>query len=1036
MKNTKNHIKIKEQNSMKINLNQLKYIPKLSQLSHKRNFKKVSFKEPNSYMTYRKERNDSDLINQNEENMEISHKKISKNHYMIPKLTIETEPNKEINLNTLGNNNDLKIDKNKRHKILLFPKTDINGDVVFREKNNSVENNHKRIYVPKRLKNYKSNSKFSISKNRKTLDEKNSNTLCQTNRNKDYYSKLIVFDNKPNYFRKKRLSEIENINNKIINKKLKNIKIGNKSPNSKKHKSFFQIPSKNEKINIEEENINNKFSDYHEDFDNRLDNLNDYINIYSISNKTIEKDDDNNNLSEENNNSLEEDKIIIKKNNNHIRNKNLFIDTNKINSLKSRTEKGDDKNTININKNIIINKKIILLPEEKNPYSKTSYGFFNTYTSKYKNIINMPYSSNTENNMNRNFTYHQNLTNLLHSRTKPVLNNFVYRKKSFVSPSPKIPRFINYCTENLYSQSNKNLKTSRNNQTVEEFRMSNTAKDFYEPKKAHFYDNIGNLSIRNYNNNNLRKTKTEINSINDKNFIKTIVPTKGRMDNKILYKLNTSNQNFKGNFNNININPNIYTINEINENEENTKTKTKILSLLEISKLLEIKLKNILNKLAKYQNCEKECNEYINFYFDNNVYNEKILLFKNSKNREILTNNIKMEIIYLFLCYDIVCSKKFNKACIILKTILALLYENLILLFMLLINNCKNEDKEIVKNLNLIVNEHISRSNSNNGLKKINVNENKIIEVIENNTKEAINYYKMLIDSLYKKYYNENDDLVKFPECNKNINKEMHFLNKIKNVKCSFFNEIYKKLENVDFVELKCFFYIFLNKNEKKEKISKIPKTQRYSKPKKEKIKKLGEKEISFQQNFILPPIKNNYNYTLILNLDETLIYFNKRFPSQLGGNKLILRPNIKEFLHEMKNLFELIIFSDTSQDYIEAIIDVIEQEEKYFSYVLSNKYITFDNKGERIKDLFLLGRKIKNVIVVDNTENLYKLNKENLICIRPFFGDVNKDKNTLKILGNFLKELKSDSEKTGDIRISLNKLKYSIYPKIINSLN
>ena len=456
---------------------------------------------------------------------------------------------------------------------------------------------------------------------------------------------------------------------------------------------------------------------------------------------------------------------------------------------------------------------------------------------------------------------------------------------------------------------------------------------------------------------------------------------------------------------------------------------------MEISKLLEVKLKNILNKLTKYQNCEKECNEFINFYFDNNVYNEKILLFKNSKIREILTNNIKMEIIYLFLCYDIVCSKKFNKACIILKTILALLYENLILLFMILINNCKNEEKEIVKNLNLIVNEYIPRSN-NNKLKKMNVTESKIIEIIENNSKEAINYYKMLIDSLYKKYYNEKDNLVKFPDCNKNVNKEKHYLNKIKNVKCSFFNEAYKKLENVDFVELKCFFYIFLNKNDKKENIQKIPKSQRYSKPKKEKPKKLGEKGISCQQNFILPPIKYNYNYTLILNLDETLIYFNKRYPSQLGTNKLILRPNVKEFLHEMKKIFELILFSDTSQEYIDAIIDVIEGEEKYFSYVLSNKYITFDNKGERIKDLFLLGRKIKNVIVVDNTEKLYKLNEENLICIRPFFGDIYKDKNTLKILGKFLKELKNDSEKTGDIRISLNKLKYNIYPKIINSLN
>ena len=80
---------------------------------------------------------------------------------------------------------------------------------------------------------------------------------------------------------------------------------------------------------------------------------------------------------------------------------------------------------------------------------------------------------------------------------------------------------------------------------------------------------------------------------------------------------------------------------------------------------------------------------------------------------------------------------------------------------------------------------------------------------------------------------------------------------------------------------------------------------------------------------------------------------------------------------------------------------------------------MTFDSKGQEIKNLNLLGRDLKNVVVVDNMQQYYK-NNDNLICIKSFFGDVNNDKKTLKFLGNILKEIKLDSEKTGDIRISI----------------
>jgi hypothetical protein len=395
---------------------------------------------------------------------------------------------------------------------------------------------------------------------------------------------------------------------------------------------------------------------------------------------------------------------------------------------------------------------------------------------------------------------------------------------------------------------------------------------------------------------------------------------------------------------------------------------------------------------------------------------------KNTRNKDDIKTYTKMEIIYLFICYDIICSKQFNKACIILKSIFSLLYDNFIVLLVLIIKNNRNEDKIIMKYLKKVIDEY----EKNKKISIKNLDETKVVEIIGKNSNEIINYYKMLIDFLYKKYYNEKDNSVKFPDCIKNIDIEKIEPTKIKNVISSFFYETYLKAANYDFIEYKYFFYLFLS--HKNNEINLKPKA---IKIKKQKI----NKDVNLYKNYILPKIKNNYKYSLILDLDETLIYMQNKESFKFGIKTIILRPYLYEFLHDMKSLYELIIFSENSQEYVQPIIDLIQKKEKYFDYVICKQFISYDTNGHEIKDISLLGRDLKNVIVIDNIKQYYR-NKENLICIKSFFGDVNNDKKTLKLLGSVLKEIKLDSEKTGDIRISISQLKYKLYPKVINILD
>jgi len=1068
----KHRIKIKRNdvNDIKIIEKKLKINNEISQPTNKNYIQNMTFKKHNYSNTasFYKDSNLSQYIPKKKQEIIFTKSEVKQKQYLnqFPKKNSK-QNHDDLYSSTLPNNeNDDKINKNE---IFAFQRSNTINDIGLKPKNSSVESRNNRIYVHKILKdfdNYNDGADVNVHTYRKD-DNKNINInnekpSCKSHRNKDNYSKLVVFSNKSKYFRKKHLCEIENISNGLCEK----IKDMNylESPIKKQKSSYLNLQkgqsinkniyitnddeeeeeeslshndNDNVKDNIKDNNndidIDNNKVDIEYDNENgndyRLDNLKDYINIYSINNNSNNKNnEDDYNVYEDNNISDEEDKIINnKKNSNNKINKNIYINANNINNIKNEEKNGNKNNTININKNIIINKKIILIPEEKNQnknnWSKTSYRFFN----QYNNLINSPYQNYKHNTfVNKNINNNNSNNNLIHCKTKPILNNFVYQKKNFGSPTPKASSNYIACNTETYNNNN-NLKRDYNLlNSININKMLNTEYNFYEPKKVTY--NHPNNKKEHFSTHTYNRHLTEKKSLSNISDNFEFKNTLGKNLNDIYYKLNSSNQpkhkkSFLANKNGTKLKESKDSeISQIitRNNTFNLDNKSNTLSLLEKVKFLEMELKLIVNKINEYQNCEKECYEFIHFYFDHNFYIDKKHIFKNSKNKELITNYTKMEIIFLFICYDILCSKKFNKACIILKSIFYLLYDNFISLLILVTKSHKYKGKEFIKNLNIVINEYIEENEKED---LINMKEHNIIENIGNNTNEITNYYKMLIDSLYKKHYNEKDYSVKFPDCIRNMDMEKMDSSKTKNVIASFFYETYKKIINYDFVEFKYFFYLFLS--HKNEKISISHKTSR---AKRTKLNKNKEKKIS--KNSILPPIKSNYKYTLILDLDETLIYLQNQ-----DRKTITLRPNIFEFLHEMKSIYELIIFSENSQEYVEPIVDLIQQKEKYFDYILCKQYMTFDGKGQEIKNLNLLGRDLKHIVVVDNMQQYYK-NTDNLICIKSFFGDVNNDKKTLKFLGYILKEIKVDSEKTGDIRISINNYKYKLYPKVINILD
>ena len=498
---------------------------------------------------------------------------------------------------------------------------------------------------------------------------------------------------------------------------------------------------------------------------------------------------------------------------------------------------------------------------------------------------------------------------------------------------------------------------------------------------------------------------------------------------------------------------------------------------LEILYVLEAKLKSILNKINNYNICFHECFDWITYYFSSNFYEKEINLFKYNHNKNNIIYYIKVELLCYFLCYDVSFNKNFNQAGILLKTIFNLLHINYLILISFIIHDNDKNQEEYSDNLYLNrLNEIISKELKIN-LTSQDMNENSILVLISNNFKEINNYYKMIIDNLYSYYYsininnkNFNKSLTKFPNC---LSLDVNTLTTVQklNIVSIFFFDTYRLLNNYNFEDLKNFFELYLYKSIENEALMHFNNVIIIDKDKKEIINNKSNTLFNYNfyennnlikynntnfinnKNFInenktnnkiinefyLPPIKSYYKYTLVLDLDETLIYFQREnnLPNKnlIIKNNLIFRPGLLDFLHKMKYLYELVLFSFGTKEYVQHILNIIEKKEKFFEYALYRQHATYE-KGDFVKNLALLGRDLRKIIIVDDIPHVFKLQKSNGICIKAFYGDVVGERNTLKLLGKILEKIRFDADENGgDIRKSLKKQRNIIFTHITTNL-
>ena len=677
----------------------------------------------------------------------------------------------------------------------------------------------------------------------------------------------------------------------------------------------------------------------------------------------------------------------------------------------------------------------------RNKHGLSNYKFFLHHASKnLNNTFSQIFNMNNSFNTNDDFSFNNNLNLSKINNTNNFENekeNIKYNKRTYSKPTIQEMKKMGI---NFNLSSNK-PRLSQSNIFKKEISQYKTKINFDKSK---------NFSSNKINNNNTinKKNILEIKEkkISNINPIKKSIIINEKKNNNLnisfteknthpYHKRIFSNDTFNSTFN---LNETFQQENTYNNDNNKTKYEKDIKLLkknkidgdneknpfinLEILIILENKLKDILNKLNHSLPAFNEIFEYINYFFESSLNENLEYLFLDSNNRKLVKNFIKTELLCYCIGYDISYEPSLNKILIVLKTIFELIHFNFLVIIKFILSKTK------MNNINYMWYEKlynlIKKSMSMN-LNKNDLNEHNILQIIFHNIKGINDYYVMIIDNIYSIYYKPDIRKFKFPNSiNIDLSKEIY--NKAQYISSFFFDAFYKKdLYKIE--DIKLFFDKFIFRIPDKNNSYILSYNIHYNTINKPEF--LSSNKM-YSKICYLPKINyNKYKYTLVLDLDETLAHVT----NQNNKNKIILRPYLHEFLRTMKHYYELVLFSFGTKEYVDPIVNIIEKNEKFFEYKLYRQHATL-YKNEFIKDLSKLGRDLNRVIIVDNLRRVFKLQKENGICIKSFYGDTEEDGTILKDLTNILEDIRYDLDDTDDVRISINKKEQEIISKITSN--
>ena len=415
-----------------------------------------------------------------------------------------------------------------------------------------------------------------------------------------------------------------------------------------------------------------------------------------------------------------------------------------------------------------------------------------------------------------------------------------------------------------------------------------------------------------------------------------------------------------------------------------------IITLLSFEDLLvvEDKLNIVLNILKNGKKSPNELFDLWNFFFSSSLKPKLEQIYKYFLNEtEAMKSFINYSLTLIIICYDFSfnASKSNKNIYFSLYETLRLVYINLLIVISSIKNKIKLDNKDHY-NLRLI-----EMSNVNKIIQKNLIN-------FDNNS------------------YNEDDISFNRELLHNNTNLLIKNLSLIiKNYKKSIISDLFNTVPNNSLEDIDSFFL----KNILREDFL--------------GCSVLATTYLKEKQNFVpvkIPYIhkKNTKKYSLVLDLDETLIHF-KFNHEQNDEGVLKLRPGVFAFLETVREFYEIILFTEASEAYTELIMEAFNKK-KYFDYKLYRHHTIIIGQ-DFVKDLQRIGRPLDKIIIIDNIAQNFRMQKANGINIKSFFGEDQNDQALIDLIPILINIAKDNI----DTRNGLIKYRDEIITKITSNL-
>ena len=475
-------------------------------------------------------------------------------------------------------------------------------------------------------------------------------------------------------------------------------------------------------------------------------------------------------------------------------------------------------------------------------------------------------------------------------------------------------------------------------------------------------------------------------------------------------------ENYRTNYNikdiNININNSINfynnsrNYNELNNNNLScfSEKQEKVINIEDLL-ILEEKINDVLISVKINNNTPNECFELLNAYQQSSLYNNCENYFKDIASKNIIHTSIMYLIYNVIICYNFSFDYLFFNTCHqYLESILDINHKSYLLLCQLILLKIPSDLKD-----NIWV-EKLRKMIKNN------------LKHIELNNKE---YIEFLMSQNYINYRNQNlNILLEIKFYSNKINKYLQLFLSTINSENKLKNEFYNLFDNINSNNLSQnnLLYFF------KSKIIRVI-NQNASVA---GIESSSYKILLNENSIKVPYLKFSptKKYTLVLDLDETLISF-KLSPNEENKGTIRFRPYLDSFLQKVKEKYELIVFTSGTKDYADPLEDAIEQDRKYFDARLYRQHTIVCGK-DIVKDISRIGRPLDKIIIVENMPQNYRLQKENGILIKSFYGEDIYD-TALASLADILVKIANEFN---DVRIGIAKYKDEILDKVSTNLS